>query len=59
VSVERVFFSEEKNQKTFISCNGSKIRDPAGIVEPAVEIKVFCFRPGGLRTFFKKEDLPS
>jgi hypothetical protein len=30
-----MFFSEEKNQKTFDSCPGSKIRDLAGSVKPA------------------------
>jgi hypothetical protein len=27
---ESMFFSEEKNQKTFMSCAGSQIRDLAG-----------------------------
>jgi len=30
-----MFFSEEKNQKTFNSCASRTIRDLAGIVEPA------------------------
>jgi hypothetical protein len=32
-----MFFSEEKNQKTFISRARRKIRDLAGIVKPAEE----------------------
>jgi hypothetical protein len=38
-----MFFSEEKNQKTFTSCAGATIRDLAGIVKPTEESKVFCF----------------
>jgi mxaA protein len=38
-----MFFSEEKNQKTFNSCTGTAIPDLAGIVEAARELKVFCF----------------
>jgi hypothetical protein len=48
-----MFFSEEKNQKTFTPCARRKIRHPAlkdgpGILKPAEELKVFCF------FFFKK-----
>jgi hypothetical protein len=32
-----MFFSEEKNQKTFMFCAGGKMRGLAGIVEPAEE----------------------
>jgi hypothetical protein len=42
-SEESMFFSEEKNQKTSTPCARRKIRDPAGIVKTAEELKVFCF----------------
>jgi len=43
-----MFFSEEKNQKTFNSCAPRKFRDAAfedraGIAKPAGKLKVFCF----------------
>jgi len=46
-----VFFSEEKNQKTFISCPRGTIRDLAGIVLRAAGHKSF------LLLFSKKEGL--
>jgi len=46
-----MFFSEEKNQKTYMSCADCSIGDLAGIVKPAQGIKSF------LLLFFKKEDL--
>jgi len=46
-----MFFSEEKNQKTFTSCARRNIRDLAGSVKPAEALKVFA-------SFFKKEVLP-
>jgi hypothetical protein len=48
----KAFFSEEKKQKTFMSRARGTIRDLAGIVEPAGELKVFCF------FFSKKKCLP-
>jgi hypothetical protein len=45
-----MFFSEEKNQKTFNSCASGKIQGLAGTVQPAEESKSF------LLLFFKKED---
>jgi hypothetical protein len=36
----KLFFSEEKNQKTFAS---SPLPRSGGILPPAPEIKVFCF----------------
>jgi len=47
-----MFFSEEKNQKTFMSCARGNIRDLADIVKPRERIKSF------LLLFFKKEVLP-
>jgi len=44
-----MFFSEEKNQKTFTPCARRNIRDPAGNVEPAQKFKVFWF-------FFSKKN---
>jgi hypothetical protein len=46
-----MFFSEEKNQKTFASWSYA-----AGVNRDS-DIKVFCWRQGGLRLFFKKEGL--
>jgi hypothetical protein len=52
-----MFFSEEKNQKTFIS--GAAPSSPAMAWNGGAfgEIKVFCFPQGGLRLFFRKEGL--
>ncbi len=47
-----MFFSEEKNQKTFTSCTGSKIRELAGNVEAGQELKVFCFFFSKKKFFF-------
>jgi hypothetical protein len=41
-----MFFSEEKNQKTFTSCAC------AAIVAPAQEVKVFCFFFSKKKFFF-------
>jgi hypothetical protein len=38
-----MFFSEEKNQKTFTSSAAPTIEAMAGIVLWAPEVKVFCF----------------
>ncbi len=47
-----MFFSEEKNQKTFTSCARPKIRDLGGIVKPAARTSpTLCFGgPGRNRT---------
>jgi hypothetical protein len=46
-----MFFSEEKNQKTFVS-----LAYAAG-VNRDIDMKVFCFQQGRLRLFFRKEGL--
>jgi hypothetical protein len=45
-----MFFSKEKNQKTFTSCASGQIQNVTGNVQPAQELKVFCF-------FFSKKSL--
>jgi hypothetical protein len=48
----KVFFSEEKKQKTFISPLLPRSRPwPDSMRELAPEIKVFWFTPGGLPPF--------
>jgi hypothetical protein len=42
-TARKQFFFEEKNQKTFTSCGSFTMRDLAGKLEPAEELKVFCF----------------
>jgi hypothetical protein len=43
IFLERKFFSEEKNQKTFIFWASGKIPDLAGNVEAVGDAKVFWF----------------
>jgi hypothetical protein len=51
----KVFFSEEKKQKTFNSGARGTIRAIASILGVAERIRVFWFRRAGFRLFFRKE----
>jgi hypothetical protein len=54
-----MFFSEEKNQKTFISAPVRRFQAMAGILSRVPETKVFCVFSSEKKDFFNNLELPS